>query len=173
MRPLFATLTLALALGLCATASAESRIRCQVDENGAPAQARIDVSSNGRVIASGSCGNPIAVPAGSYSATLTLENVIDRPTRTVQVSVPLNGEGVARASFATSIVEVIFSVSGRTTQGTAILMRDGREIGTLGTGVPVRVSAGSYQLVARYQAQSRSYALALSPGQRRSLRAQF
>ena len=89
------------------------------------------------------------------------------------MSVPLNGEGIARASFATSILEVVFTASGQSAQGTAILRRDGRDIGTLGSGVPVRVSAGSYQLVARYRTQERSFAVALTPGQRRSLRAAF
>jgi hypothetical protein len=173
MRSHLALLALVLAFGLAATASAQSRVRCQVDENGAPAQARIDLSSQGRVVASGSCANPVAVPAGSYSATITLEGVLDRPTQTVQVTVPANGEGIARASFATSILEVVFTAGGQSANGTAILRRDGRDIGTLGTRVPVRVSAGSYQLVARYRTQERTFALTLAPAQRRSVRATF
>lgn len=170
MRPLLVFVAL-LAFG--STALAESRVRCQVDENGAPAQARIDLSTNGRVVASASCASPIAVPAGTYSAVITLEGVIDRPTQTVQVSVPSNGEGVARASFATSILEVVFTASGQSAQGTAILRRNGVQIGTLGTGVPVRVSAGSYEVLARYRTRERTFAVTLAPAQRRSLRASF
>ena len=137
-------------------------LRCAVDENGVSAPASIEVRQGTRVVASASCANAITLPAGSYTAIVTLETAIDRPTRTLSVSVPGDAEAIARASFATAILEVRFTAGGNSTSGIAIVRQGGRDIGTLGSGVPVRISAGTYDLTLRYRSTDRVMSVALS-----------
>ncbi|HJL19107.1 MAG TPA: hypothetical protein RMH99_25815 [Sandaracinaceae bacterium LLY-WYZ-13_1] len=149
------------------------RVSCRVDENGVPARATFALLRRGQTVASGECGRPVEVPPGVYVARLTLETALDRPQRTVRVRVPEGGGVTARASFATSILEVRFTDARRPVHGLAILRRDGRTVGTLGSRVSARVSAGTYQIVARHRTEERTYTVTLAPGQRRALRARF
>ena len=144
-----------------------------VDENGAYAPSTFQVRQAGRVVASGSSGSPIALPAGAYDVTLTLETALDRPTRTVRVLVPDGGVAPARASFQTSILEVRFTKDRVAVHGLATVRQGDRVIGTLGSGVTARVSAGTYQIDARYRTEQRTYSVTLAPVQRRALSAQF
>lgn len=142
-------------------------------ENGAYGPAFVEVRHQGRVIASARCGTPLSVPAGDYFATLTLESAIDRPQVTVPLRVPEGGVGTARAAFQTSIIEVRFEKDGAPVYGQAVLMRDGRVLGSIGSRIPARVSAGALTIEARYRTERRTYELALAPEQRRALRARF
>jgi hypothetical protein len=144
-----------------------------VDENGAYAASTYQVRQAGRVIASGSSGSPIALPAGAYEVAITLETALDRPTRTVRVLVPEGGVATARASFSTSILEVRFTKDRMAVHGLATVRQGDRVIGTLGSGVTARVSAGTYEIEARYRTEVRSYSVTLAPVQRRALSAQF
>ncbi|MCB9593410.1 MAG: hypothetical protein H6719_11820 [Sandaracinaceae bacterium] len=149
--------------------AAPGRVACDVTENGAGAPAFVEVRDQGRVIASGRCGSVIEVPGGSYYATITLESVLDRPQRTVPLEVPSNGTGVARVDFPVSIVEVRFTAGGQPAFGQAVLVIDGREVGSIGNGVPARISSGPVTVIARYRAQTQTFALDLRPQQRRML----
>lgn len=156
-----------------APAPRPGELRCDVLENGIYAPASIEVRQAGRVVASGSCATPVVLPAGTYAATITLESALDRPARTVNVVVPDGGAAVARASFETAMLEVRFTNDGAPVPGLAILRRGGVQVGTIGSGVAARVSAGTYEIVARYRTVERTYSVALSAGQRRAVRADF
>jgi hypothetical protein len=147
---------------------------CRVEENGVAAPASFALRQNGRTVASGRCGQaPVEVPAGRYEAVLTLETAIDRPQRTVSLTVPEGGRALATARFSTSIVEVRFTKDRAPVHGLAIIRRDGETVGTLGSGVSARISAGTYEIVARYRTEDRTYSVTLAPGQRRAVRAAF
>ena len=115
----------------------------------------------------------VSLPAGTYDVVVTLETALDRPSRTVRAHVPEDGRFHATASFATSILEVRFTTGGRAAAGLAVIRRDGREIGTLGSGISARVSAGRYEVMARYRTSARTYTVDLAPEQRRAIRATF
>src|SRR5690606_15044767 len=141
--------------------------------NGAPASASIALHAGGRAVASGSCASALELPPGTYDAVVTLETALDRPSRTVRVIVPEGGVATARASFETAILEVRFTADRVATHGLAIIERDGVAVGTLGSGVSARLSAGTYTIVARHRTAERRFVVALAPGQRRALRADF
>jgi hypothetical protein len=148
-------------------------LRCVAEDNGVPGDASVELLQNGRSVARGSCSNPISVPAGAYTAVVTLEGVLDRPRQSVPVMVGEGAESIARASFRTAILEVRFTDQGATAYGIAEVRRGGVVVGTLGNGVAARVSAGTYQVVARYRMQERVFDVTLDAGDRRALRAAF
>ncbi len=148
-------------------------VRCTVTAAGTLAPATVEVRHQGRVIASGTCGERISVPAGRYDATITLERAIDRPQQTVPLFVPEDGVGTARAAFDTSILEVRFFQNGRRTFGQAILEQNGRVIGSIGSGVVAHVSSGRVTIRARHLTEWRTYTVDLAPGQRRAIIARF
>ncbi len=153
--------------------AAQGLVACAVTENGAGAPAFVEVRRHGRVVASGTCGARIEVPAGDYDATITLTSIMDRPQRTVPLRVPERGVGTATVDFPVSIVEVRFTHAGQPAFGQAILVVDGREVGSVGNAVPARVSAGRVTVVARWRTETRTYDLDLRPGQRRMITAAF
>lgn len=148
-------------------------VQCTVTAAGVLAPATIEVRYEGRVMASGACGERIEVPGGDYYATITLERAIDRPQQTVPLHVPENGIGTATAAFDTSILEVRFMKDGVSTFGQAILERDGRELGSIGSGVVTFVSSGPITIRARHLSEWKTYTVDLAPGQRRAIYAIF
>lgn len=156
-----------------APAPRPGRVICAADENGIPAPASIELRAAGRAVARGSCASPLEVPAGAYDAIVTLESALDRPTRAVRVVVPEGGLATARASFETAILEVRFTSARSPVPGLAIIERDGVVVGTLGSGVTARLSAGTYTVVARYRTAEQRHAVTLVRDQRRALRADF
>jgi hypothetical protein len=55
-----------------------------------------------------------------------------------------------------------------------MIFRNGERVGTLGSGVSGHLSAGTYDIVARYRgAEQRFDAVTLAPAERRSLAATF
>lgn len=148
-------------------------VRCQVTAAGTLAPATVEIRHQGRVIASGTCGERISVPAGDYHATITLERAIDRPQQTVPLTVPQDGVGTATASFDTSILEVRFTKDRRATFGQAILYRNGQRIGSIGSGLVTHVSSGRITIRARHLTEWRTYTVDLAPGQRRAIIASF
>lgn len=149
------------------------RVACGITENGAYAPGTIELRQGGPIVASGDCSQALDLPVGIYDATLTLTTALDRPQRTVRVTVTADGLATARAEFETSILEVRFTADGRPAHGLAIVKKDGQVVGTLGSGVSGRVSSGTYEVVARYRTTDRSYTVPLAPGQRRAIRAAF
>lgn len=149
------------------------QLRCVAEENGAHAAASFEMKQNGQTVAQGSCESPVELPPGAYVAHITLETALDRPTRAVPVQVAEGGVVTARASFQTAILEVRFTDERAPVHGLAMVRQGGRTLGTLGSGVTARVSAGTYEIVARHRTEDRTYTVSLAPGQRRALRAAF
>jgi hypothetical protein len=167
----------AFTLVLTATPSVhaqQGRIVCRITENGGAATGTAIVRQNGREVATGSCSTPIAVPAGAYDVTLRLDGALDRPEQTRRVTVAGGQAANATADFSTAILEVRITANGRRAAGMAIITRNGQRIGTLGSGVPAHISAGTYDVVVRYRTTERRFdAVSLARGQRRALSADF
>ena len=79
-----------------------------------------------------------------------------------------------RADFATGLLEVRIQSKGRDTAGIAVIRRDGKQIGTLGSGVTAHLSTGSYEVIARYRTHERRFEnVAIQADQRTALNASF
>ena len=74
---------------------------------------------------------------------------------------------------ATGVLEVRIEAKGQSGTGIVTVNRGAKRIGTVGSGVGARLSAGSYEVVVRLGGQERRYSVDLRPGQRRVVRAQF
>jgi hypothetical protein len=155
-------------------AQARGRVACRITENGGAASGTMTVRKDGAEVASGPCGDPLSVPPGSYEVALGLDGALDRPMQTVRVDVSPGGTGLAAADFQTAILEVRIEAEGRRAAGMATIFRNGERVGTLGSGVSGHLSAGTYDIVARYRgAEQRFDAVTLAPAERRSLTATF
>jgi hypothetical protein len=155
-------------------AQARGRIACRITENAGAASGTITIRRDGAEVSTGTCGSPVAVPAGSYEVVLGLDGAIDRPERTVQVTVAPGATANAVADFQTAILEVRIEAGGRRAAGMATIFRNGERVGTLGSGVSGHLSAGTYDIVAKYRnSEQRFDAVTLAPGERRSLAASF
>ena len=164
-------------LSLAAAPAAQAQqgqVACRITENGGAATGTAIVRQNGREIATGSCSAPISVPAGTYDVTLRLDGALDRPEQTRRVTVAGGQTANAAADFSTAILEVRITANGRNAAGMAVITRNGQRIGTLGSGVPAHISAGTYDVVVRYRTTERRFdAVSLARGQRRALSADF
>lgn len=159
-------------------ASVRPRVRngragCAITENGAPANGTVVVRRGATEVARGTCAQSFTLPAGAYTATLTLDGVVDAPTRTVPLNVRGGAAAVARASFQTSILVVTIEERGRRVPGRVALLRDGVRVGSIGSGVTSRVSAGTYDLEVRFRGRTQVVQVTLAPTQRRGLRVRF
>ncbi len=153
---------------------ARGRIACRITENGGAASGTVAIRKDGQEIATGTCGEPVGVPSGSYEVVLGLDGALDRPVKTVEVTVAPGGTATAAADFQTAILEVRIEAEGRRAAGMATIFRNGERVGTLGSGVSGHLSAGTYDIVARYRgAEQRFDAVTLAPAERRSLAATF
>lgn len=148
-------------------------IVCSLTENGAPARGSASVEQNGKAVASGSCGAALPVPAGKYKVTVRLDGALDNPSESVGVSVSAGKTTPVSVDFKTGVLEVRIESKGQGGTGIVTVNRGSARIGTLGSGVAARLSAGSYEVVVRLGGQERRYAVDLRPGQRRLVRAQF
>ncbi len=151
----------------------ESQIRCTITENGSPGRGTVLIEKDGRKVASGSCARTYAVPPGKFKATLRLDGALDNPARTVEVDVAEGQTASATANFQTAMLEVRVEAKGQRGTGLVAVEQDGRRIGTLGSGVGAKLSAGRYDVVVRLRGQEKRYEVELRPGQRRLVRAQF
>lgn len=158
-----------------APAPAPGSLSCAAEENGIVAAASVELRRAGssEIVASGTCGSPLRVPAGAYVAAIRLDTAMDRPVQNVSVEVPAGGAVTARARFTTAILEVRFTKDRAAVQGIATITQNGHVIGTLGSGITTRLSAGTYEVTARYRTEVRTFTVTLAADQRRALRADF
>lgn len=155
-------------------AQARGRIACRITENAGAASGTLTIRRDGNAVSTGTCGAPVAVPAGSYEVVLGLDGAIDRPEKTMEVTVAPGATGTAAADFQTAILEVRIDAGGRRAAGMATIFRNGERVGTLGSGVSGHLSSGTYDIVAKYRnSEQRFDAVTLAPGERRSLAASF
>lgn len=169
-----AALGLLLLLAWPAAAAGNGKVTCEIMENGKPASGVVRLLQNEAEIASGACGKAVDVAPGTYTAALALDGVLDGPEQRKQVTVAAGQSLRVDADFATGLLEVRIKAAGRDAAGMAIIRKDGKQIGTLGSGVSAHLSAGSYEVVARYRAQERRFeSVHIEKDQRTALDASF
>jgi hypothetical protein len=160
-------------LGARAAEAQTGEIRCSVTENGAAARGTIVVEQNGREVGGGSCGAALSVPAGKCKVTVRLDGTLDNPSKSVVVEVVPGKTTPVAVDFQIGVLEVRIETKGQRGTGIVTVNRGSQRIGTLGSGVAARLSAGNYEVVVRLGGQERRYTVDLRPGQRRLVRAQF
>jgi hypothetical protein len=102
-----------------------------------------------------------------------LDGTLDNPSKTTEVEVVAGKTAPVTIDFQTGVLEVRIEAKGQRGTGMVTVNRGSDRIGTLGSGVAARLSAGSYEVVVRLGGQERRYTVDLRPGQRRLVRAQF
>lgn len=168
----------ALAICLCASplvAASGGSVKCEITENGQAAFGEITLMDGEKQVATGECGQAaLNAPAGTYVAILSLDGALDGPEQRVEVTLKAGGTETARADFATGTLTVQIQREGRRAAGMAIVRRDGKQVGTLGSGVAARLSAGTYEVVVRYRSQTREFKdVVVKAGDARTLEATF
>lgn len=157
-----------------AAEDAAGRVTCTIQENGEEASGVVAVQRDGKEVTSGSCGKELSVPAGTYTAVLRLDGALDGPEQTQPLTIKKGESTTVSANFATGILEVRIASQGKRAAGMAVIKRDGKQIGTLGSGVAAHLSAGTYEVIARHRTQEKAFgAVAVSAGQRVTLDAAF
>lgn len=150
------------------------KVECKVLENGEAASGTISVRKDGNEVAQGGCNQPLSVPAGSYSAVISLDGALDGPEQTQTVTVKAGAVARVTADFPTGILQVFIESAGKQAAGMAVIRRGGSQIGTLGSGVAAHLSAGAYEIVARYRTEKKDFDTAvLERGKRLVLNASF
>jgi hypothetical protein len=151
------------------------KLECKVSENGGPASGTVAlVGEGGKEAYRGNCNQAASVPAGSYTAVIGLDGVLDGPERRVEVTVKAGQTSAVSADFATGIIEVQIESKGRQAAGMAVISLGGKQIGTLGSGVSAHLSAGTYQVVARYRTQKKEFGkVTIEAGKKEVLKASF
>ena len=154
----------AMAFGLLAWSSyggtadsqaATARVTFEITENGEAASGTMSVQRDGKEVASGTCGKELTVPAGSYTAVVRLDGALDGPAQSKPLTLEPNSKSVLKVNFQTGTLEIRIASQGKRAAGMAIIKQNGRQIGTLGSGVAAHLSAGVYRVTARYRAQEK------------------
>ncbi len=142
---------------VAAQSAAAGKLECKVSENGGPASGTVVLLRGDKEAYRGNCSKVASVPAGSFTAVIGLDGVLDGPERRVPVVVKAGETASVAADFATGTIEVRIQSKGRQAAGMAVISLQGRQIGTLGSGVSAHLSAGTYQVVARYRTQKKEF----------------
>lgn len=155
-------------------------LSCSATENGSSAVAHVTVRSAGQEVYSGRCdGLSGRMPAGSYDATVRLSGLVDSPTIYTRVQVRAGGAGQIAANFETGRLQVDVMHNGRRIPGRATILQNGLVVGTIGSGVYSRLSAGTYtvrvEVAAGYSdaSGSRDYQVNVTANSARRIRATF
>lgn len=160
--------------GIADAEAGRGRVICEITENGESASGTVSIQRDGQEVAAGSCGKELAVDAGSYTAVVRLDGALDGPSQSKPLAVAANGKASVKADFATGTLEVRIASQGKRAAGMAVIKKNGAQIGTLGSGVAAHLSAGTYQVVARYRTAEKSLGdVTISGGQRLTLDASF
>lgn len=154
--------------------AARAKVTCEITENGESGSGTISIQRDGQEVASGTCGKELSVDPGNYTATLRLDGALDGPSQQKPLSLQPNGKLNIKVDFATGTLEVRIASQGKRAAGMAIIKKNGVQIGTLGSGVAAHLSAGAYQVVARYRTQEKSLGdVVVESGKRLTLDASF
>jgi hypothetical protein len=160
-----------------ASADAEvgrGRVICEISENGESASGMISIQRDGQEVVAGTCGKELNVDAGSYTAVIRLDGALDGPSQQKSLAVSANGKASVKVDFATGTLEVRIASQGKRAAGMVVIKKNGSQIGTLGSGVAAHLSAGTYQVVAKYRSQEKSMGdVTIGPNQRLALDASF
>lgn len=162
-----------LAAGAADASAQDAKLQCTITENGTPSRGTVLVERDGQRLASGACGRELVVPPGPCTLTVRLDGALDNPAKTVQATAKAGATQAVPVDFATATLEVRVETTNARGTGLVSVERDGKRLGTLGSGVGARLSAGSYVVVVRMGGKEQRYDATLRPGQRRIIRAQF
>jgi len=163
-----------LLMAVAVLAQDTAGVTCEIRENGQAGSGTIVVLQGETEVGRGSCGKPVALPAGDFTAVLSLDGALDGPEQRQSFSTRTNKNAKVTADFATGLLEVRIRSQGRDTAGMAVIRKAGQQIGTLGSGVAAHLSVGSYQVVARYRTQQKAYEeVQIKQGERTLLEASF
>jgi hypothetical protein len=149
-------------------------VSCEVKENGVVASGTLTLLRGEAEVGSGTCGKPLAAAPGDYTAVIVLDGALDGPEQRKPVSVQAGKTATVSAEFSTGLLEVKIQSQGRDTAGMAVIRKNGKQIGTLGSGVTAHLSVGRYEVVARYRTQQKAFAeVVVTQGQTTVLDAAF
>lgn len=147
---------------------------CVAFENGAYAPARGVIAQQKHVVWEGVCGVPVTLGPGVYDVAVTLDGTLDRATIRRSVIVAEDQDITVEARFDTSILEVRIQHDRERVAGIVRVLRDGQEVGTLGSYIPARLSSGTYELLVSYRTEERVIGpFDLAPTQRRAFTVSF
>ena len=163
------------ALLMTSSAAADAPVQCEILENGGSASGTMLILDGaGKEVAEGTCGKPLSLPAGSYTAVLRLDGAIDGPEQRMPLTVGKDAPKPLKADFATGTVEVKVTSESKAAAGMAIIRKDGKQIGTLGSGVPAHLSAGTYDIEVRHRASTKTLsAVVIAKGDKKALEVSF
>lgn len=157
-----------------AFAQARGRVHCEILENGNPAAGTFRLVKGGKTVAEGACSEPLDVSPGEYEAVLSLDGALDGPEQRQQVRVKRAEETGVRAEFATGTLVVRIRSGKRNAAGMVTIRKNGRTVATLASGVEGHLSAGTYDLEARYRTQKQQLrGVRVGAGDRRELTVSF
>ncbi len=150
------------------------KVDCRVLENGEAASGTVSFQKDGQEVVQGNCNQVLSVPAGAYKAVVRLDGVLDGPEQSHSVTVKAGAVAKVAADFPTGILVVNVKSKGRRAAGMAIIRQGSRQIGTLGSGVAAHLSAGTYEIVARFRTEKKQFdKVTVEPGERVVLDASF
>jgi hypothetical protein len=102
-----------------------------------------------------------------------LDGALDNPSKSIDVEVKSGKTTPIAVDFQTGVIEVRIETKGQRGIAMVTVSRGSKRVGTLGSGVAARLSAGSYEIAVRLGGEERRYSVDLQPGQHRVIRAQF
>lgn len=164
---------LACTAGAAQASAQTGQVRCTVTENGAPAQGTIEITRDEVEGAAGPCGKTFTLKPGKWKTTVRLDGVLDNPSAQRDIVVVVGKTVPVVADFETGVLEVRVEAKNEPGTGVLTVYRGSKRVGTLGAGVPARISAGKYEIVVRYGGKERRYRVDLRAGQRRLIRAEL
>jgi hypothetical protein len=157
-----------------AQVAAPGKVTCKILENGEAASGTVSIRKEGAEVAHGGCAQPLSVPAGSYTAVISLDGALDAPELSQPVTVKAGALAEVKADFSTGILQVFIDAEGKQAAGMAVIRSGGRQVGTLGSGVAAHLSTGTYEVVARYRTEKKSFDnVVIERGKRVVLNASF
>lgn len=150
------------------------KIDCQITENGGSATGTVSLRQEGREVKKSSCSGSFTVESGSYTAVISLDGVLNGAEQRQAITVQVGKTTQVVADFPTGFLQVDILSKGKKAAGMAVIRKDSRQIGTLGSGVSAHLSAGTYRVVARYRSQEKPFDnVVIEAGKRVVLEASF
>lgn len=130
--------------------------------------------TKGELLAEGRMGAPLEIPVGAAMVTLVPDGFADDVSHTQRVLARSGDTLEVQAQIASGVLEVRVREAGEPVFATVHLIRNGQQVGTVGSHVPWKVSAGSYDLHVLHGGEERTVEdVHLEPSQRRAIRVDF
>lgn len=154
--------------------SGEGTVAATAYENGFYAPARVEVWQHGNHVLTTTSGTRFTLAADTYDIVLWLDEVLDRPHQLYRLTVDDEQVVSLAATFETGILEVRVRRDGQPAAGMIEVLRHGQRLGTTGSDIARRLSAGTYDVAVHYRTETRLYeSVHLAPAQRRAFTVDF